>query len=205
MNRRLSLLPLFIVFGTILIPARSDDSKTEPGFTSLWNGKDLSGWHIMNDGQFAVKDGVIHLNRGNGWLRTEKQYKDFELRMDFRFVSKGADSGIFVRAGAEGANWPTKNYQVQTMDNLTICNISPKIYPKPAVKKDAEKLKRVMKPTGEWQSYVITLQGTHLEVKLNDELITVAEGMVDESGYIGLQGEGGILEFKNIRIKELKN
>ncbi|OAI54112.1 hypothetical protein AYO44_15435 [Planctomycetaceae bacterium SCGC AG-212-F19] len=62
-----------------------------------------------------------------------------------------------------------------------------------------------MKPTMEWQSYVITAVGPKLEVKLNGELITTAEGIADQPGYIGLQGEGGLLEFKNIRIKELKS
>ncbi|OAI54109.1 hypothetical protein AYO44_15420 [Planctomycetaceae bacterium SCGC AG-212-F19] len=93
------------------------DFKLEADFTSLFNGKDLSGWEIMNNGKFEAKDGVIYLNKGGGWLRSEKQYKDFDLRMDFRFMNKGADSGIFIRASKEGKNWPDKNYQVQTMDN----------------------------------------------------------------------------------------
>src|SRR5437762_8535956 len=100
--------------------ARAGDSKTEPGFTSLFNGKDLTGWTIENKGKFSVRDGVIFLDRGSGWLRSEKEYQDFELRLDFRFVSKGADSGIFVRATKEGKNWPAKNYQIQTMDNESI-------------------------------------------------------------------------------------
>ncbi len=181
------------------------DDKPEPGFMSLSNGKDLEGWHIMNKGQFSVKDGVIFLNRGSGWLRSEKEYKDFELRMDFRFLNKGADSGIFIRASKEGKNWPSKNYQVQTMDNNSICDVFPAGLKLSKKNHDKEKLKKVMKPTGEWQAYVITAKGGHLEVKLNGELITVADGLADQAGYIGFQGEGGQLEFKNIRIKELKD
>src|SRR5262249_52461280 len=61
------------------IPAMADDKefKLEDGFTALFNGMDLNGWEIMNKGQFSVKDGVIYLNKGGGWLRTEKEYKDF--------------------------------------------------------------------------------------------------------------------------------
>src|SRR6059036_2950125 len=95
---------------------KNKEPKTpEPGFTSLFNGKDLDGWHVMNKGQFSVKQGVILLNKGSGWLRSDKEYKDFELRMDFRFLDKGANSGIFIRASKEGSNYPAKNYQVQTM------------------------------------------------------------------------------------------
>jgi hypothetical protein len=183
---------------------RPESRHVEPGFTPLFNGKDLSGWHVMNQGRFSVKDGVIFQNRGTGWLRTDREYKDFELRLDFRFLNKEADSGIFIRAGLEGSNWPARNYQVQTMDNHTICNVSPKMLAKPRLKKDEAKLKKVMKPTGEWQSYVVTAQGPHLEIRLNGELITVADGLSDQTGYIGLQGEYGMLEFKHIRVKELK-
>jgi hypothetical protein len=185
---------------------KGDKPADEPGFASLFNGKNLDGWHVMNNGKFSVKegDGVIFLNKGGGWLRTEKEYKDFELRLDFRFLNKGADSGIFIRASKEGGNWPSTNYQVQTMDNNSIGQvfIAGKL-PKLTQKRDMDKLKEVMKKTGEWQSYVITARGGNAEIKMNGAVINRVEGLVDQAGYVGLQGEGGQLEFKNIRIKEL--
>jgi hypothetical protein len=182
---------------------KADQPVLEKGFTSLFNGKDLTGWHVENNGKFSVKkkEGVIFLNRGGGWLRSDKQYKDFELRLDFRFLNKGADSGIFIKASKEGKNWPDKNYQVQTMDNDSICSL---FGPGVKQKKDAAKLKKVMKKTSHWQTYAITAKGKHLEVRLNGELINTVEGLDPRPGYIGLQGEGGQLEFKNIRIKVLK-
>ena len=189
----------------LAVITKDDKPAKEPGFTALFDGKSLDGWHIMNKGKFSVKDGVIFLDRGSGWLRSDKEYKDFELRLDFRFIDRGADSGVFIRAGKDGANWPDKNYQVQTKDDASIADIFPKGYEAlKNKKKDKEKLKKVQKKTGEWQSFVITAKGPHLEVKLNGELITTSDGAVDKAGYIGLQGEGGRLEFKNIRIKELK-
>ena len=47
------------------------------------------------------------------------------------------------------------------------------------------------------------MQGTHFEVRLNGELINTVEGLTDQAGYLGLQGEGGQLEFKNIRVKDM--
>ena len=72
------------------------------------------------------------------------------------------------------------------------------------MKRDTALVKQAFKPTGEWQSYAITVQGGHLEVRLNGELITLADGLADQPGYIGPQGEGGVLEFRKIRIRNLK-
>lgn len=193
-----------VVFVCSAVTAQDKDFKLEDGFTLLFDGKDLKGWHIMNDGKFEAKNGVIFLNKGSGWLRSDKQYKDFELRMDFRFMNKGADGGIFIRASEDGKNWPNKNYQVQTMDNNSLGAIFAAGLPGAKAKRDAEAQKKAQKPAMEWQSYVITVQGPKLEVKLNGETITTAEGIADMPGYIGIQGEGGLHEYKNIRIKELK-
>ena len=198
----------FVLAMLLTAAIRADETKAdqpEPGFTSLFNGKSLDGWHIMNNGRFSVKDGVIFLNKGRGWLRSDKEYKDFELRLDFRFLNPRADSGIFVRSSKEGKDWPAMNYQVQLIDATSMGNLFVAGgLAKPKVIRDAEKVKKVMKPVGEWQSYVIIAQGPRLEVRLNGEVITVAEGLADQPGYLGLQGEGGQLEFKNIRLKELK-
>jgi hypothetical protein len=191
---------LFLGMGTT-VPA--EGRKPEKGFVSLFNGKSLDGWHIMNRGRFSVKDGVIFLDRGSGWLRSDKQYQDFELRLDFRFLNKGDNSGIFFRASKEGATYPAKNYQVQTMDHPSLGSIYVAGLAKVREKKDAKLLKQVMKPAGQWQSYGITVRGGRVEVKLNGHLITVADGLTERAGYIGPQGEGGQLEFKNIRIKVL--
>jgi|SRR5262245_12493961 len=187
-----------------LIVTSAGGAQLEEGFASLFNGKDLSGWIIENKGKFSVKDGAIFLDRGAGWLRSEKVYQDFELRLDFRFVSKGADSGIFVRASKEGSNWPAKNYQVQTMDNESIAAVYATALDRVKMKRDADLMRKVRKTGGEWQSYVIAVKGDHAEVRLNGALITTADGLTVQPGHIGLQGEGGQLEFKNIRIREFR-
>jgi hypothetical protein len=195
------VLALFPVIRTSCKEKEPSKPVLESGFTSLFNGKNLDGWHIMNKGQFSVKGGVIFLNKGSGWLRSAKQYQDFELRMDFRFLHRGANSGIFFRASKEGGNYPSKNYQVQTMDHPSIGSIYTAGFPAPKEKKDQDLLKKTLKMPGQWQSYEIKVQGKHVEVKLNGRLITVADGLAEKPGYIGIQGEGGQLELKKIRIK----
>src|SRR5207244_1341077 len=100
----------------------------------------------------------------------------------FRFVSKGADSGVFLRASKEGANWPAKNYQVQTMDNESIAALYATGLAKVKLKRDADLMRKVRKSVGEWQSYVITAQGDHAEIKLNGALITIADGLTVQPG-----------------------
>ena len=200
----ISVLSVFLA-GAAPGEDKNEEPKTpERGFTSLFNGKDLDGWHVMNKGQFSARGGVILLNKGSGWLRSDKEYQDFELRMDFRFLDKAANSGIFFRASKEGSNYPVKNYQVQTMDHPSLGSLYNSGLAKPKEKKDEALLKKVMKPAGQWQSYRIWVQGSRAEVNVNGALVTVGEGLDDRSGYIGIQGEGGRLEFKNIRIKEVR-
>src|SRR6188474_2965000 len=103
-----------LLLGTILVLAPcapAAEGGAPPGFTALFDGKSLDGWKMVNTrDNFLVRDGILVLNKGAGWLASEKTYSDFELRIRYRFVTPGTDSGIFIRAGLEGKNWPTKGY-----------------------------------------------------------------------------------------------
>ena len=54
----------------------------------LFNGENLDGWVIENDGQFSVRRGLLVINRGTGWLRSQEEFSDFCLEMDFRLRRK---------------------------------------------------------------------------------------------------------------------
>src|SRR6266853_3199374 len=99
------LLAGFCAFHT---PARAEEGKRE----TLFNGKDLSGWVPVHDVEFVVTNGNLRLVKGMGWLRTEKQYKDFILEAEWRALVPEYDSGFFVRAGLEGEPWPNEVWQV---------------------------------------------------------------------------------------------
>src|SRR4051812_21107329 len=93
----------------VVVPAPAADREVPKGFTALFDGKSLSGWTMMNTkDNFLVKDGILVMNKGKGWLATDKTYSDFELRIRYRFVTPGTDSGVYIRAGLEGSNWPSK-------------------------------------------------------------------------------------------------
>ncbi len=178
--------------------------------TALFNGRNLDGWHIVNDGQFSVEDGVLKVNRGTGWLRSADTFGDFVLTMEFRFLEEGANSGIFIRTGPTSNDdengWPNNGYQVQCMDTLTgtpLAHLIPYGAPPFEHHSDIEALKRAYRPAGEWHTYEIKAQGENLSVHLNGVLITTATSIKNLTGHIGIQGELGLLEFRKIEVNEI--
>jgi len=195
------------VFGGCASMPGDADSRV----VSLFDGETLDGWVIENNGAFSVQQGRIVLDKGAGWLRSEETYGDFVLEMDFRFLEKEANSGIFVRTGSTSHNdetgWPDNGYQVQCKDifegekplaTMIPYGASPFDY-----KSDLEALTRAYRPTGQWNHYEITCQGEDLSVKLNGILITTATNIKNREGHVGIQAEYGHLEFRNIQVRLL--
>jgi len=187
--------------------------------TPLFNGKDLNGWKIVNGGQFSVENGVLRVNRGTGWLRSNETFSDFLLTMEFRFLEAEAASGIFIRTAPTSKNdengWPDHGYQVQCMDTLTgnvpLAHLMP--YGAPPFEDlsvsdlsdltDMKALKRAYKPTGEWHTYEIKAEGENLWIHLNGVLVTTATNIKKLTGHIGIQAEGGLLEFRKIEVARM--
>src|SRR5712671_1466086 len=90
----------------------SADTAVAGNWITLFNGKDLTGWMIINDGTFSATNGILHLEKSMGWLRTEKQYTDFILEAEWRALETNYNSGFFIRAGLEGKPFPDNAWQV---------------------------------------------------------------------------------------------
>ena len=183
----------------------------------LFNGRDLTGWNV-DDGpaaSWSAVDGVLTCSgQGGGWARTEKQYRDFLLRLEYA-ISPGGNSGIFVRAAPEG-NPAFTGMEVQVMDD----------YGKPADIHGAGSIygavapcRNMSKPAGEWNSVAIMCKGSHMTVTMNGiktidiDLDDPALNALDiqerklkdrvREGYIGLQNHGSLVRYRNIRINPL--
>jgi hypothetical protein len=189
-----------LVLTTALAIAADKDSgakKPPEGFTSLFNGKDLDGWRDA-DKQSAfwkVENGVItYGGKGGGNLKTGKDYKDFELYVDWK-ITKGGDSGIYLRGAPQVQIWDNKEGSGGLWNN-------PKDAPGkvPLVVAD--------NPPGQWNTFYIKMVGDKVTVKLNDKLVVdnaqMLGGKVKPEGPIELQIHGNPLEFRNIFVKELK-
>lgn len=199
-----AFLPAFILLLALVCPPQAKAHEK----INLFNGQNLDGWIIENGGQFSVADGVIKLDKGVGWLRSSRSFADFTLILEFRFLEKEANSGIFVRTGPTSNDdengWPDNGYQVQCMDTLEgqypLAHMIPYGAPDFESESDIEALKRVYRPAGEWQTYEITCRGETMEIKLNGAVITTCKNIKNLSGHIGIQGEHGLLEFRRIDV-----
>ena len=79
-------------------------APAEPGFTTLFNGKDLTGWKLVGqEGRgYIVEDGLLECPAdGGGNLFTEKEYANFVFRFEFK-LEEGSNNGIGIRAPYEG-------------------------------------------------------------------------------------------------------
>lgn len=191
------IVPAVLIAVALQQEGVKDDA--EAGFTPLFNGKDLAGWHLMNGAKFAAVDGVLKGDGGTGWLRSDKEYGDFILRLEVRWMKAKQDSGVFIRSGKEGANWPDRKVEVQAENTQRIVHIFGA-----TSKRDADKALKLLKADKEWNTLEIKCQGTKCEVRLNGELAASADDLKVAGGHLGLQGEGGQLEWRKIRIQEIK-
>jgi hypothetical protein len=164
-------------------------------WTSLFNGKDLTGWVGVNDVKGEVVDGNLHVGKGMGWLRTEKQYGDFNLELEFRALDQGYDSGIFIRCGEAGKPWPDGGWQVNLKD--TALGAFVKGY-KTMVPAECPK-----KPLNTWVKVRLEVKGKKCKLKIDGEDNWESDLLDREKGFIGIQIEGKTFDFRNIRIQEL--
>src|ERR1041384_1642819 len=156
------------LFGIVLAAAAI---AGEDGFVSLYNGKDLTGWHAKDGSIQSWKaDGemIACIKSGGGWLTTDKEYGDFVLKVEWR-IPKGGNSGIGLRYPAKG-DPAHVGMEIQILDDADkqYANLDPAqycggIYYQVA----ADKEKKKLNPPGEWNSYEIECKGPMVTIKLN--------------------------------------
>jgi hypothetical protein len=212
---------LILAASLCFVPAAwGDDAQIPEGFQSLFNGKDLTGWQVNKGGNIKVwgaENGLLYVNgSGGGWLMTDKEYGDFELRLEFKIPPKG-NSGVALRSPLVGDaayagmeiqildnDWYQKNYK-----GLKLTQHTGSIYGVVPPSKD------VTRPVGEWNKYRIIARGRQITVELNGTTIVDANlddykehfkahpGLLREKGHLGLQSHDGRVEFRNIFVKAL--
>src|SRR6266480_4959805 len=225
------------VFSSSILPAQE---TVEPGFKSLFNGKDLTGW-AGRPNHWSVEDGAItgitskeNPAQGNNFLiaksgDTNLVVDDFEIRFSYKFSSDWGNSGLQYRSKDRG-NFVVNGYQGDFEVGPTYSGI---LYEeggrgilaergkKVVVKEDGQK--EVVGSVGnskeiqeaihknDWNEYVIIAKGSHLQHFINGKQTVDAtdeqESKAAKSGILAFQIHAGPpmkVQFKNVRIKELK-
>lgn len=195
---------LILLASLAISSAHADDWQPEPGFVSLFNGKDLTGWcfraktdkkdpnpgaitekfdgkTVSSDGYYSAKDGIFtvafptEMDKLTGQIYTSAEFpKDFVLKLEFR-AAVNADSGIFVRKP-----------QLQCRDYL--------------VAGPYKELKKY-KPQ-DWNQIEVTVKGGVAHCTCNGEVLEDALPL-PPTGPIGLEGDRSTMEYRHIQLKEL--
>lgn len=172
----------------------------------------LRGWLLQGTtaGNFSMHEGVLRVAGPSGWLRSNRQYGDFLLRTEFRFLTADADSGIFLRAADNTAfmrGWPNGSYQVQVRVPTTPSPLPPLggIFrhgtPAGETTFDAALVNKLFRGINEWHTLELDVTGDVLIVRLDGQQVTRAGNIGNAPGYVGIQGETGALEYRNIEIR----
>ncbi len=201
-------------------PPVSDPSEAAEGFVPLFNGRDLEGW-TGKAASYVVEDGriVVHPEKGGGNLYTAREYSDFVLRFEFR-LTPAANNGIGIRAPLEGdAAYAGMEIQVLEDGSPVYWGLQPYQY-HGSVYGIVPAKRGVLRPVGEWNRQEITVHGRRITVVVNGVTVVDADldaasaggtmdgkdhpGLARASGHIGFLGHGSRLEFRNIRIREIR-
>ncbi|MBY0524066.1 MAG: DUF1080 domain-containing protein [Gemmataceae bacterium] len=193
------------------------DDKKDEGFTELFNGKDFTGFKFevgKNDPTktWSVDKGVIICTgKPAGYFYTEKPYKDYVLKYDWRYKRPdgledeekfGGNSGCLVHIQEPHKVWP-KCVEVQG-ENRTHGNIFAIGGAKGKFKFDKAALQKARNKVGEWNTTEIISKDGMLTAKVNGAEVSSGQSEDVKEGPIGFQSEGAEIHFRNIKIKPAK-
>jgi hypothetical protein len=200
------------------------DNTPPAGFTALFNGRDLSGWKVVggkSDNWRVEPDRKVLATLGGdqGWLLTEKEYGDFELRLEVR-VNPRANTGVALRTshGPFPGGRLSQGMEVQLADDgwhramfawYGKKHLTGGIFDLVAPSREAAR------PVGGWNALRITARGARVTVELNgtrvvDEDLAKFRGkapkhpnLLAPKGHIGLQSFQGRAEFRRLAVRPL--
>jgi Domain of Unknown Function (DUF1080) len=192
--------------------------KAGPGFTPIFDGKTLDGWQgAVAD--YEVKDGAIVCKpKKGGNLFTKKEYTNFVAQVEFK-VPPGGNNGLALRYPGTGDPSITGLCEVQILDDTAAqyAKLDPRQYCG-SVYGVFPVARGYTRPVGEWNVIQTTVDGTKVSVEINGNLVVSGDtaevkefmrktphtGITATKGFFGFAGHSDPVEFRNVRIKELK-
>ncbi len=219
----------FLLFLSILVSSCSSQETT-----SLFNGKDLTGWHIdvpMMDSipetinPFIVRDGMlVSLGTPQGHIITDKEYKDFRLDVEYRFAGEPGNCGVLVFASTPRALYKMfpKSIEVQMMhenagdfwcivEDVQVDDMVARRGPKEEWGITEGKKRRIVnltdgseKPLGEWNHMKIECLKNEIKVWVNGDLVNHGYNATADNGQIALQAEGSEVEFRKLELSPIR-
>ena len=223
----------FCIFSlmALIIPTDNLDDQT----VSLFNGKDLTGWHVdvpsadnKPDIQetFIIRDGnLVSLGQPNGHLITDAKHKNYKLDIEYRFAGTPGNCGILVHASKPRALYKMFPQSIEVQMNHKHagdfwCIVEDITVPEMVKRRGAKenwgitegKARRILnltddseKPVGQWNKMTIECVGDEVKVWVNDDLVNHGHNCTATEGQIALQAEGSEVEIRKFNLTPIKS
>jgi hypothetical protein len=192
----------------------SDATITPKQMIELFDGKTLAGWTFVSKDTnapaaaiWSATNGVIVCQgKPYGYARTLNRYRDYRLHVEWRWPQAPGNSGVFLHLNPPDKVWPCC-YEAQLLAGNAgelrlnggshITGLAPDVKSLPRRQACSEK------PAGEWNTYDILCHSHGIVIRVNGVLQNQVAGTALDSGAIGLQAEGALVEFRNLTVEPL--
>jgi hypothetical protein len=222
---------IFLVLPAVILACTH---PSPPKTISLFNGKDLTGWHAdvpaMDQrpdtvNPFIVRDSMlVSLGTPGGHLITDSVYSNYRLTAEYRFAGKPGNCGLLVHASTPRALYKIfpKSLEVQMMhqnagdfwcivEDISVPDMEARRGPKESWGITEGKNRRIPnltdgseKPVGEWNLMVVECVADTIKVWVNDALVNFGFNCTTTKGQIAVQAEGSEVEFRKLEIVPIK-
>ena len=223
-----------LIVAAVALTAVSCQSLSQRQSVSLFNGKDLTGWHVdvpdMDNNPsikspFIVRDGMlVSLGTPNGHVITDAVYQNFRLDIEYRFAGKPGNCGALVYASTPRALYDMfpKSLEVQMMhenagdfwcivEDVTVPDMEARRGPKDKWGITEGKERRIKNltdgsenPVGQWNAMTIECLGNSLKVWVNGDLVNYGYDCTADKGQIAIQAEGSEVEFRKLQLTPIR-
>ena len=225
-----TLVKALILIAIVLMCGQSPAQAAEPmQFRELFNGKDLSGWVNVNTEKdtWSVRDGLlVCTGQPIGVMRSDKQYENFIMHIEWRHMEAGGNSGTFLWSEGtvpEGRRLPN-GLEVQMLEldwvNLNkqedgmprpIAYVHGEVFGAGSLKtvpdnprgSRSKSIENRCKGKGQWNTYDVVAVDGVVKLSVNGKFVNGISKASVKKGYICLESEGAEIHFRNIRIMEL--
>lgn len=209
-------------------------AATDAESTSLFNGRDLTGWHVDVPNRdknpdapatFVVRDGMlVSLGKPGGHLITDAVHENYRLEVEYRFAAKPGNCGVLVHASTPRALYKMfpKSIEVQMnhqhagdfwciVEDITVPDMVARRGPKEKWGVTEGKARRILNltdksehPVGEFNTMVIECVKDEVKAWVNGDLVNHGSKCTASKGQIALQAEGSEVEFRKLALTPIK-
>lgn len=168
-------------------------------------------WRAHNDGPWSWDEDGTYVCAGKpaGYLYTTNEFKNFILRLDWRWPAKPGNSGVLMRMTGPHRVWP-RSIEAQLMhgnagDFWNIGGVPMRTVDARRRRGNTKKTHDAEKPAGQWNRYEIIVDEGWIQLRINGQVVNEAWDCEEIAGRICLQSEGSPIHFRNVRVTPLED